>query len=84
MESKGEVSSTGQVSRVDVKFAYLTSERYGSVFVPPSAALPKRCQNPDLTLYYKAGDIVHFTAVPQQGKNNCKWLATKFNFFRMS
>lgn len=77
MEKKKEISSTGQISRVDIKFAYLTSEKYGCVFVPPVAALPKNCPNPDLTLFYKAGDIVHFTAVPQQSKNDCQWLATK-------
>uniref|UniRef100_A0A915PFY8 DUF7930 domain-containing protein n=1 Tax=Setaria digitata TaxID=48799 RepID=A0A915PFY8_9BILA len=77
MERKKEISSTGQITRVDVKFAYLTNEKCGSVFVPPSSALPRNCLTSDLTLFYKAGDIVHFTAVPQQGKNECQWLATK-------
>ncbi|VDP22587.1 unnamed protein product [Onchocerca flexuosa] len=77
MERKREISSTGQITRVDVKFAYLTSDKYGSVFVPPCSALPKNCLSSDLTLFYKAGDIVHFTAIHQQGKNDCQWLATK-------
>uniref|UniRef100_A0A0R3RR79 DUF3846 domain-containing protein n=1 Tax=Elaeophora elaphi TaxID=1147741 RepID=A0A0R3RR79_9BILA len=77
MEKKKEISSTGQVTRVDVKFAYLTNDKHGSVFVPPCSALPKNCLTPDLTLFYKAGDIVHFTAVPQQDKNDCHWIATK-------
>ncbi|KAL3982424.1 hypothetical protein ACH3XW_47115 [Acanthocheilonema viteae] len=77
MERKKEISSTGQITRVDVKFAYLINEKCGCVFIPPCSALPKNCPSPDLTLFYKAGDIVHFTAVSQQGKNDCKWLATK-------
>ncbi|KAM3725488.1 Protein WBSCR14 [Dirofilaria immitis] len=77
MEKKREISSTGQITRVDVKFAYLTNDKCGSVFVPPCSALPRNCLSPDLTNFYKAGDIVHFTAVPQQGKNDCQWLATK-------
>ncbi|VDN81628.1 unnamed protein product [Brugia pahangi] len=77
MERKKEISSTGQITRVDVKFAYLTNDKYGSVFVPPCSALPRNCHSADLTLFYKAGDIVHFTAIPQQGKNECQWLATK-------
>jgi hypothetical protein len=27
--------------------------------------------------YYKTGDIVHFTATPQAGKNDCSWVASK-------
>ncbi|CAG9538921.1 unnamed protein product [Cercopithifilaria johnstoni] len=77
MERKKEISSTGQITRVDVKFAYLTNDKCGCVFVPPCSALPKNCLSPNLTLFYKAGDIVHFTAVPQQDKNECQWLATK-------
>lgn len=77
MERKKEVSSTGQITRVDVKFAYITNDECGSVFVPPCSALPKNCCSPDMTIFYKAGDVVHFTAIPQQVKNDCRWLATK-------
>uniref|UniRef100_A0A0N5AFB0 S1 motif domain-containing protein n=1 Tax=Syphacia muris TaxID=451379 RepID=A0A0N5AFB0_9BILA len=76
-ERKGEVSSTGRVTRVDVKYAFISSNKLGSVFVPPSAALPPDCPISDLTHYFKAGDIVHFVAVRQHGKNECQWLATK-------
>lgn len=76
-DKKTEVSSTGRITRVDVKYAFISSNKLGSVFVPPSAALPPDCSTPDLTKYLKAGDIVHFVAVPQRGKNECQWLATK-------
>lgn len=77
MEKKSEASSTGRITRVDKKYAYLSSDRLGCVFVPPRSVLPTACAISDLTCYLKAGDVVHFTAVPQQGKNECKWLATK-------
>lgn len=74
---KKEVSSTGRITRVDVKYAFISSNKLGSIFVPPSAALPPACAIPDLTKHLKAGDIVHFVAVRQHGKNECQWLATK-------
>ncbi|MFH4983763.1 hypothetical protein AB6A40_010472 [Gnathostoma spinigerum] len=72
-----EVSSTGTVSRVDVKFAYLANDKLGSVFVPPRAVFPTICATPNLQTVLKAGDVVHFSAVPQKDKNGCSWLATK-------
>lgn len=72
-----EISSTGQITRSDVKYAYINNEKYGCVFVPPSAVLTVDCVNADVSLYLKAGDIVHFTAVPQRGKNHCRYVAIK-------
>uniref|UniRef100_A0A914VJU6 DUF7930 domain-containing protein n=1 Tax=Plectus sambesii TaxID=2011161 RepID=A0A914VJU6_9BILA len=76
-EKKREVTSTGRITRVQTKFAYLTSKSLGCVFVPPCAALPSECADADMNKYYKTGDIVHFTAIPQAGKNDCAWVATK-------
>jgi hypothetical protein len=75
-----EISATGCINRVEKLFAYLRSD-YGSVFVPPSSALPTDCTDVDMTKYYRTGDVVHFTAVPQTGKNNCSLLAVKVFIF---
>lgn len=75
------VSCSGQVSRVDAKFAYVTTARLGTVFVPPCSVLPPKCEKPFLTEFLKAGDVVHIVARPQENKNDCNWTAVKVSFF---
>lgn len=81
------VSGTGRVTRVSNKFAYVTSNNLGSIFVPPHAFL-KGDGTPvagfDLSTILKSGDIVHFTAVPQKGKNDCLYMAIKVSLLAVA
>ncbi|CAD6195912.1 unnamed protein product [Caenorhabditis auriculariae] len=65
------------MSRVDVKFAYIASDKLGTIYAPLATAVATNEYLPNLTLRYKVGDLVHVIAQPQNSKNGCGWLACK-------
>lgn len=76
-----KISGSARVSRVNAKFAYLISENHGSIFVLPKAMIQEETEEiiNDLNEFLRVDEVVHFTAVPQNGPNNCHWIATKVN-----
>lgn len=78
-----KISGSARVTRVCAKFAYIISEKYGSIFVLPNTFVHEENENEnntiDLSQVLRVDEVVHFVAVPQNGPNNCHWIATKIN-----
>ncbi|KFD50903.1 hypothetical protein M514_08216 [Trichuris suis] len=81
--TKAKISASGRVSRVDTTYAFITSKKYGPVFVNSSTIIeldedeeePNGNLATDLTQLLHVDDVVHFKAVKNYGPRDCPWLA---------
>ncbi|EYC18738.1 hypothetical protein Y032_0026g1340 [Ancylostoma ceylanicum] len=71
-----KLSTTGRLSRVETKFAFIETS-HGSAFCPLAAAIPANEHVPNFSMRYGVGDMVHVIMIAQEGKNGCKWRAVK-------
>ncbi|KRX77219.1 Reticulon-3, partial [Trichinella sp. T6] len=76
--SQNKISGSGIVCRVEESFAFISSKRYGSIYVPGSVMIAEGDDSHgDLAISSKlrVDDVVHFKAINQFGPKDCQWMA---------
>uniref|UniRef100_A0A5S6QYZ8 Uncharacterized protein n=1 Tax=Trichuris muris TaxID=70415 RepID=A0A5S6QYZ8_TRIMR len=82
VSSKAKISASGRVCRVDPTYAFITSKKYGSIYVNSATEIELDEDEEvngnlaaDLTQILHVDDVVHFKAVKNYGPRDCPWLA---------
>ncbi|KRZ37742.1 Reticulon-3, partial [Trichinella pseudospiralis] len=73
--SQKKISGSGVVCRVEESFAFISSKRYGSIYVPGSVMVVQGDDNQGDSLELRVDDVVHFKAINQFGPKDCQWMA---------
>ncbi|KRZ15664.1 Reticulon-3, partial [Trichinella zimbabwensis] len=73
--SQKKISGSGVVCRVEESFAFISSKRYGSIYVPSSVMVVEGDDNQGNSSKLRVDDVVHFKAINQFGPKDCQWMA---------
>ncbi|KRX60879.1 Protein spitz [Trichinella sp. T9] len=76
--SQNKISGSGIVCRVEESFAFISSKRYGSIYVPGSVMIVEGDDSHGdsaISSKLRVDDVVHFKAINQFGPKDCQWMA---------